>query len=51
MLMVLLQASERSLVPTPKEAADQAKADVAAMQQKLLDLGVDPMTSGVRLIT
>jgi Uma2 family endonuclease len=32
---------ERSLVPTPEEAADQAQAALAQMQQKLRDLGVD----------
>jgi Uma2 family endonuclease len=32
---------DRSLVPTPEEAADQAKAALAAMEQKLRDLGVD----------
>jgi hypothetical protein len=41
--MVLLQDSDRSRVPTPVEAAGQAKATLAAMQQKRLDLGVDPM--------
>jgi hypothetical protein len=42
MLMVLRQERDRSLVP--EEAAAQTKAALAAMQQKLMDLGVDPMS-------
>jgi Uma2 family endonuclease len=33
-------AADRELVPTPEEAADQAEASIAAMRQKMLDLGI-----------
>jgi Uma2 family endonuclease len=32
---------DRALVPTPEEAADQAEGAIAAMRQKMLDLGID----------
>lgn len=35
-------AADRALVPTPEEAADQAEAAIAAMRQKMLDLGIVP---------
>jgi hypothetical protein len=32
---------DRALVPTPEAAADQAATSIAAMRQKMLDLGID----------
>jgi Uma2 family endonuclease len=35
-------APDRSLVPTPEEAADQAETAIATMRQKMLDRGINP---------
>jgi Uma2 family endonuclease len=34
--------ADRALVPTPEEAANQAETAIAAMRQKMLDLGIIP---------